>query len=233
MRMWRDYLGSSVDEAANDIDWVLRTVIASAPERKNGSMSRLAGPATSRRRPPGRCCRDRRRGPAFRASCWPPTSASPMVSSWWPMPLTSSPRSAARFLVDAAADLGIGPFAVRSSGVTEDGVDHSFAGMYESVLDVSTEEVPAAVDRCLASARAARVAEYVANGEGRLAVIVQRMVAPIAAGVALTADPVNGDRSTSWSEPRSAGGGDRLVSGACRRGRMGHPGQHRLSAAPA
>ena len=35
MRMWRDYLGSSVDEAADDIDWVLRTVIASAPERKN------------------------------------------------------------------------------------------------------------------------------------------------------------------------------------------------------
>jgi AcrR family transcriptional regulator len=32
MRMWRDHLGSSVDEAADDIDWLLRAVIASAPE---------------------------------------------------------------------------------------------------------------------------------------------------------------------------------------------------------
>jgi AcrR family transcriptional regulator len=35
MRVWRDHLGSSVDEAADDIDWVLRTLVASTPERKN------------------------------------------------------------------------------------------------------------------------------------------------------------------------------------------------------
>jgi AcrR family transcriptional regulator len=35
MRMWRDHLGSSVDEAADDIDWVLRTVVASAPQVKD------------------------------------------------------------------------------------------------------------------------------------------------------------------------------------------------------
>jgi AcrR family transcriptional regulator len=34
MRMWRDHLGSSVAEAADDIDWVLRTLIAATPERK-------------------------------------------------------------------------------------------------------------------------------------------------------------------------------------------------------
>jgi hypothetical protein len=28
MRMWRDHLGSSVDEAADDIEFVLRSVIA-------------------------------------------------------------------------------------------------------------------------------------------------------------------------------------------------------------
>ena len=37
----------------------------------------------------------------------------------------------------AAADLGAGPFAVRSSGIAEDGAEHSFAGIYETVLDVS------------------------------------------------------------------------------------------------
>jgi AcrR family transcriptional regulator len=35
MRIWRDHLGSAVEVAADDIDWVLRTVIASTPGRKN------------------------------------------------------------------------------------------------------------------------------------------------------------------------------------------------------
>ena len=36
VRLWRDQLGSSVEEAADDVDWVLRAVIASATSR-NGS----------------------------------------------------------------------------------------------------------------------------------------------------------------------------------------------------
>jgi AcrR family transcriptional regulator len=35
MRMWRDHLGSSVDEAADDIDWVLRAAIASTTGRND------------------------------------------------------------------------------------------------------------------------------------------------------------------------------------------------------
>jgi AcrR family transcriptional regulator len=33
LRLWRDRLGSSVDEAADDVDWALRAVIASATSR--------------------------------------------------------------------------------------------------------------------------------------------------------------------------------------------------------
>jgi len=33
LRLWRDQLGSSVDEAADDVDWVLRAVIAPATQR--------------------------------------------------------------------------------------------------------------------------------------------------------------------------------------------------------
>jgi AcrR family transcriptional regulator len=33
-RMWRDHLGSSVDEAADDVDWVVRAAIASVTPRK-------------------------------------------------------------------------------------------------------------------------------------------------------------------------------------------------------
>ena len=34
LRLWRDQLGSSVDEAADDVDWVIRALIASATPRK-------------------------------------------------------------------------------------------------------------------------------------------------------------------------------------------------------
>jgi AcrR family transcriptional regulator len=33
MRLWLDHLGSSVDEAADDVDWLLRTVLAASPGR--------------------------------------------------------------------------------------------------------------------------------------------------------------------------------------------------------
>ncbi|MGH2428729.1 MAG: PEP/pyruvate-binding domain-containing protein [Candidatus Limnocylindria bacterium] len=112
-----------------------------------------------------------------------------------------------------ARDLGAGPFAVRSSGIAEDGAEHSYAGIYESVLDVSADELLAATDRCLASARAARAAEYEPASDGRMAVIIQRMIRPDAAGVALTADPINGDRR-SCVVTAVRGIGERLVSGA-------------------
>ena len=118
-----------------------------------------------------------------------------------------------RWLLGAGSwDLGTGPFAVRSSGISEDGVERSHAGIYESELDVASADLAEAVDRCLASARAERAVEYGAAGDGRMAVIVQRMVAPAAAGVALTADPIGGDRQTCVVTA-VRGIGDRLVSG--------------------
>jgi phosphoenolpyruvate synthase/pyruvate phosphate dikinase len=111
-----------------------------------------------------------------------------------------------------AEELGSGPFAVRSSGIAEDGADRSFAGIYETVLDVSPDDLPDATDRVLASAVAARVGDYAPAGDGRMAVIVQRMVTPTAAGVALTADPISGDRR-SCIVTAVRGIGERLVSG--------------------
>ena len=116
-------------------------------------------------------------------------------------------------LLTAAEELGTDTFAVRSSGVSEDGTEHSFAGIYESVLNVSADGIPAASERVLASANAARVSQYEHVGTGRMAVIIQRMVQPVAAGVALTADPINGDRG-SCVVSAVRGIGERLVSGA-------------------
>ncbi len=112
----------------------------------------------------------------------------------------------------ALNELGDGPFAVRSSGLAEDGSDRSFAGLYESVLGVPASGLEAAIERCLASGRAARVAAYAPGVDGRMGVIVQRMVEPAAAGVALTADPISGERGTTVITA-VRGRGERLVSG--------------------
>jgi phosphohistidine swiveling domain-containing protein len=124
-----------------------------------------------------------------------------------------TPNERHRLLAAAAEQLGAGPFAVRSSGVAEDGADRSFAGMFETVLDVAPDGLPAAADRVLASAEASRAAAYDGADGARMAVIVQRMVAPAAAGVALTADPISGDRG-SVVITAVRGLGERLVSGA-------------------
>ena len=109
--------------------------------------------------------------------------------------------------------IGPGPYAVRSSGVAEDGADASFAGLYESELDVPAEDLAAAVVRCRASAGSARVRAYAGgSGAGPIAVLVQRMVDATAAGVAFTADPVTGARDVVVVSA-VRGLGDRLVRG--------------------
>jgi pyruvate,water dikinase len=88
--------------------------------------------------------------------------------------------------------IGDGPFAVRSSGIAEDLADASFAGMYETVLNVSgTKALEDAFRRCLDSAGADRAVRYrtekTSTSDARMGVLVQRMVAADAAGVAFTA----------------------------------------------
>jgi phosphohistidine swiveling domain-containing protein len=110
-----------------------------------------------------------------------------------------------------------GLVAVRSSAIDEDGTGHSFAGQFESYLNVPPGEMLARVREVWRSAEAERVLTY--RRERGLegppvapAVIVQRMAKPQAAGVAFSADPVSGRRSTAvvGAVP---GLGDALVSG--------------------
>lgn len=90
------------------------------------------------------------------------------------------------------------PVAVRSSASVEDGREISFAGQFESVLDLAAEsDIEAAVDRCRASVRAPSVLNYCRRHgldaeQIRMDVIVQRMVRPELAGVAFTVNPATG-----------------------------------------
>ncbi len=107
--------------------------------------------------------------------------------------------------------------AVRSSGVAEDLEGASFAGQYETILGVhGYEALVDAVRQCWASVFSARVTAYKHNREraphAGMAVLVQQLVPADAAGVAFTANPVNGRRDeTVVSAVR--GLGERLVSG--------------------
>lgn len=106
--------------------------------------------------------------------------------------------------------------AVRSSSAAEDSAQHSFAGEHDSYLGVVGEdEVCDAVRRCWASLFTARAISYRAR-EGvagdAMAVVVQRMVDARAAGVFMTLNPVNGDRSKVVVES-VWGLGEPLVSG--------------------
>jgi pyruvate,water dikinase len=101
------------------------------------------------------------------------------------------------FLVEAATGLGRSRFAVRSSGAAEDLPGASYAGLYETYLDVPVEGLADAVRRCFAAAGTERVTAYQqrhGGGSAAMAVLVQVMVDPVAAGVAFTAHPVTGAR---------------------------------------
>ncbi len=133
------------------------------------------------------------------------------------MAASSLPTDIAAALLAAAAVLGDVPLAVRSSGVAEDLPDASFAGQYETVLDVrGAEALMTAVQQVFASAFSHRVTAYRATQAPQatvlMAILVQRQVTADAAGVAFTANPVTGDRSEMVISAVQ-GSGERLVSG--------------------
>ena len=89
--------------------------------------------------------------------------------------------------------------AVRSSGVAEDMPGSSFAGLYDTFLNVvGIAEVVEAVRRCWASLWTTRCVSYrnerdISSEDSLIAVVVQTMVEADVAGVLFTANPLNGD----------------------------------------
>jgi len=124
---------------------------------------------------------------------------------------TAITRALARFGEQAA-------YAVRSSATAEDLPTASFAGQQDTYLNVTG---PAAIlqhiSRCWASLFNERAVLYrLRNGIDHrgvhMAVVVQQMVFPQAAGILFTADPVTGNRKVATVDA-SFGLGEALVSG--------------------
>nr|WP_229805598.1 rifamycin-inactivating phosphotransferase [Microbispora rosea] len=99
-----------------------------------------------------------------------------------------------------------GSYAVRSSATAEDLPTASFAGQQDSYLNVvGLDAILRHVRRCWASLFTERAVVYrCRNGfdhrKVRMAVVVQRMVFPEAAGVMFTADPVTSNRTIATVE---------------------------------
>jgi len=108
-------------------------------------------------------------------------------------------------------------FAVRSSALSEDSAQASFAGEFETVLGAHTDvEIKEAIRKVRRSRLSERVRVYSeAHGMDALqeiAVVVQQMVNSKISGILFTADPVTGSRELMTGN-FIAGLGDRLVSG--------------------
>jgi pyruvate,water dikinase len=122
--------------------------------------------------------------------------------------------------VEAYGKLDDEPYvAVRSSGTAEDLEGASFAGQYDTYLDIrGGDELLDAVRRCWASMWTARVTAYrQSKGFGHsdvgIAVVVQMMVEPKVAGVMFVGNPMNA-RADEIVINASWGLGEAVVSGS-------------------
>ncbi len=109
-----------------------------------------------------------------------------------------------------------GPVAVRSSALAEDGETESFAGQFDTFLNVdSFTALTRAINDCVASLSTSRAKAYQQGGgeqEATMNIVVQSMVNARAAGVVFTADPVSG-RHNRMVIDSVHGLGESLVSG--------------------
>lgn len=109
-------------------------------------------------------------------------------------------------------------YAVRSSATAEDLPFASFAGQYDTYLNIiGKEAIMQHIRKCWASLFTERAVIYrIHNGfnhhQVHLSVIIQKMVLPQASGIVFTADPVTSNRKL-LSIDASFGLGEALVSG--------------------
>ena len=108
-------------------------------------------------------------------------------------------------------------YAVRSSGTKEDLDNYSFAGQYQTFLNVKKEDVLNKIIECYKSMFSEIILSYFINNNIsteylKMSVIVQEMVASEYSGICFTVDPISGNDKTMLIEI-GEGLGENIVSG--------------------
>lgn len=139
------------------------------------------------------------------------STAQAIQSGALPHDLTQQIRRAYSRLSSAAV-------SVRSSSTAEDLAHASFAGQYDSFLNItSIDELFAAIKKVWASLFSPHAINYrqrhgIAHTQAHMAVVVQRQLAPTAAGVLFTRDPQSG--AERYIVSAALGLGEGVVSGS-------------------
>lgn len=97
-------------------------------------------------------------------------------------------------------DLRLKNVSVRSSANVEDSDKHSFAGQFETFLNINKKNLLQTIKKCQDSVNTARVKEYSKNKnidfkKIKMAVIVQDMIEPETAGVCFTINPIDNNKN--------------------------------------
>lgn len=106
-------------------------------------------------------------------------------------------------------------FAVRSSGIGEDGNENSFAGIFDTMLGVKPSDINRAIREVYASKDTSITSMYSDARDvkvAQMAIIIQEMVSADFAGVAFSVNPVENDHKIGLIEIVK-GLGESLVSG--------------------
>ena len=106
--------------------------------------------------------------------------------------------------------------AVRSSAICEDGIQNSYAGQFETFLNIDKEEIIKSVEKCYESNRSENIKGYInekdiVDDDTKVSVIVQEMIDGDIAGVMFTKNPVTGDDTIIIESV--LGLGEKLVQG--------------------
>lgn len=161
---------------------------------------------------------DGRYGGKSRGLAWLAASGANVPDGFATLPTTEPPitwpaEEATELARGLRALLAGGAIAIRSSAAAEDGAEHSYAGQFDSVLDVRTlGDAQDAIARVIASGRTARARDYAGvDAPIPMGSIAQRMIEPTVSGACFTTDPAGRHRGAVVEA--TAGRGDALMAG--------------------
>ncbi|MCL2038011.1 PEP-utilizing enzyme [Candidatus Saccharibacteria bacterium] len=115
-------------------------------------------------------------------------------------------------ILDKFDTLNAKKVAVRSSAANEDGADQSFAGQFDTYLNVIRDDLTEKINAVHDSTTNARAVSYSGQMESPIAIVVQKMVKADIAGVAFSMNPITYNRNEIVIEA-TRGLGEKLVSG--------------------